>query len=104
MTLYETLGEIDTQTFAQNVEWFTNDLRVYHRSKRILCNLGTSGSATIQITFNSGSNWADLATSHKFDFKDEFTFIINPDDRVNFRCSSGGGATVGHFHLYFNNM
>ena len=101
MTHLEYLAEVNNTSFDQNAEWFSNDLKLYHRPKRVKMNIGINASKTIQITFDSGSSWTDFASSKKLDFKDEVTFIISPDDLVNFRCTDGSGVTINHMHIYF---
>ena len=96
----ELLVEINNTAFAQNVEWFNNDIRVYYRPRNLKMNLGYTGSKTIQITFNSGTDWIDFASSKKFDFHEQILLIINPDDLVNFRCTDTAGLTIQHTHVY----
>ena len=97
----EFLAEINNQSFAQNVEWFSTDLKIYYRPKEVIMNMATAQQKSIQITFDGGSTWVDFATTKKFDFIDQIRFVIRNDDLVNFRCTDGSGVTVSHLHIYF---
>ena len=96
----EELAEINNTTFTQNVEWFSTDLGVAYKPRRVYMNIGYAGAVIVEITFDGGSSWTLFSDSKKSDFKDEINFIINPTDQINFRTSSGAGITVQHLHIY----
>jgi hypothetical protein len=96
----EPIAEITNQSFTQNEEFFSEDLRIYNRAKMIFLNMSTTSSKAIQLTFDSGSNWVDLADAKKFYFNELFQFPMDTPERLNFRATSAGGATVQHLHIY----
>ncbi len=96
----EPLAELDTTTFAQNIEWFSTDISVAYRPRRVYMNLGYDSSVVVEITFNGGDTWTLFSAAKKSDFKDEISFIIHDTDLVNFRTTTGAGVTIQHLHIY----
>ncbi len=96
----EPLAEVTNQSFNQNEEFFSSDLRVYNRCKMLFVNISTTASKAIQITLDSGSNWIDLADAKKYNFNELIQFPLDPTERLNFRTTSSGGCTIQHMHVY----
>lgn len=97
----EFLAEVNNESFAQDVEWFAEDLKIYYRPKEVIMNMATAQQKSVEITFDGGATWASFATSKKFNFIDQIRFVINYGDLINFRCPDGSGITIAHMHMYF---
>ena len=102
MTTYELLG-YTSGAKSQNEEWLSPDIKVHDRPKKCTFDIAMSSNVAVEITFDSGSNWVDLAKSNQLELKDEIRLMIHPDELVNLRTTNGSGTTVQRCRVYSAN-
>ena len=80
---------------AQNIEWFSSDLK-RNQTTKFRVNIALDTSVVIEITKDSGTTWVTLNGGVALVLDSEYTFDIpiRTGDLFNIRIPTGGGATV----------
>lgn len=84
---------------AADAEYLAADLETAEASKLIVV-VVSQAADDVQITFDSGSTWADLTAATTALTYTEFTVHTADDDAVNFRSNDVGGITLDIFKVY----